>query len=208
MTNQFLEEIAQGPNWRANVPEGTPIGEQEIEPGANVGWKKPKSMMRIGDQALPDRMPLYDLNRRDMSMVPPTIANARMAKYPGRFTTVRPKDWDKNRPQPIDDTCVICLKRREEETPGAGPKPFFSESDLILHYQYMHTNEWAAMERNREIAERREEQGQMRALIGSLVGLIRPDALSSLPAEVRDQMERLSEAEKPRRGRKVPDGEG
>lgn len=198
--NQYLEELSQkqGVDYRANVPEGTVLGEQQIEPGATAVFKKNKSLLRAGNQALPEREALYDLTRHDVSMVPATIAQARMAKYPGRFTTIKPANWHDADPVPIDDTCVICESDPERiANPDAEKRPkFYSASDLSRHYQLLHSGEWEDIRRDREEAERRADQSMMRGLIASVVGLMNQG--KELPVEVREQIEALQDAdEKP-----------
>lgn len=212
MTNQYLEELSrqQGVDYRANVPEGTVLGEEEIEPGAKTVFRKAKSMMRAGNTPLPERQALYDLRRHDVSMVPPTIAQKRMSQYPGRFTTIRPGDWDANAPEPIEDTCEICLndpERIEEQMRLYGeverPK-YYSMAQLRRHYQLSHEMEWGDIEADRRDKERREEAGRMERLVLSLISVLAPNKVNDLPDAVREQIEHLqdSDEEKPLRVRR------
>ena len=202
MSNQYLEELSQsqGIDFRAQVPEGTALGTEEIEPGASVKFQKQRSMMRVGKQALPERQPIYDMLRHDVSMVPPTIAQKRMATYPGRFTTIKPAGWDDNQPEPIEDTCEICYtdpERIQEHMSRWGeverPK-FYRESDLRRHYQLSHSMEWEDIESDRRDRERRGEADSMRTLVASLAALVAADR--ELPPEIAEQL-----ADKPRRKR-------
>lgn len=195
MNEQFIQEMSEvaGVDFRANVPAGTQLGEQEIEPGANVKWTKPSSMMRVGKTALPERIALYDLMTHDRSMVPPTIAQKRMATYPGRFTLKEPADWHAGDPEVIDETCEICI-RQPEFLDGSLDRPAFTSwSQLRQHYQLFHTNEWVALEDDRRERERREEQGQMRALIASIASMVSGGV--NVPPEVRAQVEQLQDSE-------------
>ena len=167
MSEQFLREMSQlagEPDFRANVPPGTPLGETEIEPGAVAKWNKPASMMRVGNRTLPQRIALYDLRRHDISMVPPTIAQKRIGDYPGRFTTIEPSDWHDSDPIPIDETCEICAADPERTQP---PR-YYSGAQLRLHYQLVHTMEWQGIEADKRDEERREDSAQMRRLIASI----------------------------------------
>lgn len=158
-----LEEIArsQAADFRANVPAGTALGSEEIEPGARVNFRKSNSMMRAGDRALPDRVPLYDRQREDVSMVPPTIATKRIMRDPGRFT-MTPQHFESR--QPIAETCDVCLINR-----GNVPRPFYSEYDLETHYQILHPREWSLKERRREEAFRSEDRDRMYELMQMII---------------------------------------
>jgi hypothetical protein len=100
--------------------------------------------------------------------------------------------------QPIEDTCTICTHNR-----GGRRRNFYSEFDLQTHMQLFHTLEWNAMERDRDIRERREDANRMERLIGSLVSLIAPDAAAKLPPDVREQISGLQT--KTARRRKEPE---
>ena len=192
-SEQFLKEIAQvsgvEPDFRANVPPGTPLGSTEIEPGATVNYTKASQLVRMGQHKLPERLALYDLVRHDVSMVPPTIAQKRLSDYPGRYTMVKPAGWHDSDPVPIDETCEIC-DADPERTERA---KFFSNSQLTLHYQLVHTMEWQGIESDRRDAERREDNAQMRRLIASIAGMNG----GQVPAEVADEV-----TQRVRRGRK------
>ena len=170
MNEQFLRELGQvagvEPDFRANVPAGTPLGADQIEPGASVNYTKRKSMMNVGGKELPDRVELYDIARHDVSLVPPTIAQKRMTTNPGRFTMVKPADWHDRDPKPIDETCEVC-DRDPERVERA---KFYSHSELVLHYQLVHTLEWQGIEADRREQERRDDSRQMRELIASIAG--------------------------------------
>ena len=188
MSDQYLEELSQkqGVDYRANVPAGTVLGEEQIEPGAAMKHTKSGSMLRAGDKALPEREPLYDLLRHDRSMVPATIVRARMARHPGRFTTIEPPDWHDSDPVPIEDTCDICLsdiERTQEQMDrfGSVERPrFYSESQLRTHYRLLHEQSWEDREADRRDRERREEQAQMRDLISTLAGALKPEAAEEI----------------------------
>lgn len=201
MNEQFLTEMQEvaGVDFRAAVPPGTELGRQEIEPGGTAVWRKPHSLIRAGQRELPERVWLYDLTgAATPSFVPPTIAQKRITDYPGRYTLKEPQGMGEA--TPIDETCEICARRRRQES-GAGPKKFYSHSDLIGHYRAFHTLEWEAIEQDRRERERREDQSQMRALIASIAAMVRP--APDIPAPVREQIEGLQE--KPMRVRRKDD---
>ena len=193
-TEQFIQEMSEvaGIDFRAQVPEGTVLGSQTIDntPGASLVNKKQSSLMRVGATALPDRVKMYDLRRHDVSNVPPTIANARMSRYPGRFTLREPANWHDSDPKVIDETCEVCV--RDPERPEGAERPKFTSFDQLQeHYEFFHEFTWRRMERDRLEAERREDKGTLQALIGTLIKVMRPDA--DLPDAVREQIERLQE---------------
>lgn len=212
MTNQYLEELSQrqGVDYRANVPAGTVLGEEQIEPGAKTVYRKSKSLVRAGEQPLPEREPLYDLLRRDVSQVPPTIAQKRMRQHPGRFTTIKPADWDDNRPQPIEETCEICLNDPERidehmRLYGEVERPkYYSMTQLRRHYQLSHEIEWSDIEADRRDKERRDDAGRMERLIVSLVSVLAPSAADKLPPEVRSQIEELQSMDEEEKPVRVP----
>lgn len=192
MSNQYLEELSktQGIDYRASVPAGTVLGEEEIEPGAKTVYKKSDSLMRAGKTPLPERQPLYDIVRHDMSMVPPTIIHARMSKYPGRFTTIKPEDWDENQPVPIDETCEICAADPERlADPRAEKRPkFYTQQALTLHYRLVHTMEWDDIQLERAERQRRADQADMRDLIASIASMATRG--QDLPPEVAEAVEK------------------
>src|SRR5678815_102312 len=105
MTSQFLEEMSDisGADLRgADVAPGGVITEQNVE-GAPTKYFKVKSKVRVVNTELAERVELYDLNRHDISRVPPTIASKRMSDYPGRFTMKRPANWEEGYDTPIED---------------------------------------------------------------------------------------------------------
>lgn len=199
MTNQYLEELSkkQGVDFRAPVPEGTELGREQIEPGAEVVHHKNKSMVHAAGKPLPEREALYDLLRHDKSMVPPTIAQARMARHPGRFTTIEPPGWHDNDPEPIEETCEICFndpERIDEQMRlyGSVERPKFqSMAQLRRHYQLSHEMEWNDIEADRRDKERRDEAGRMERLVFSLVSALAPSAADKLSPEVREQITEL-----------------
>ena len=197
MTESFLEEMSELtetskvelPDFRKQAAPGEIIQQGNVTEGMDVNWRKPASKMRMGNVELPERVDLYDRQRHDVSKVAPTIAQRRMADYPGRFTLRKPSDWTE--PQAIESTCEICRIRREQDSPGSGPKKFYSQFDLIGHYRSFHEREWEALESDRRDTERREEQGQMRQLIATIAGMIQPGQAARLPVAIREQITQL-----------------
>lgn len=215
-TEQFIQEMSEltgAPmaDFRANVPEGTELGRTNLDgnPGAQAVWKKAPSLMRAGDVPLPERVNLYDKKRHDISYVPPTIAGARIAKYPGRFTMIKPVDWHDSDPAIIEETCEVCI--RDPERPATAERPKFTSWDQLQeHYEFFHERSWQRMERDRIERERRDDKNMMASLIGTLISVMRPDV--QLPEAVREQIEDLqghvsspsaAAGPEPRRGRRV-----
>jgi hypothetical protein len=172
-----LEEIArsQAADFRAPVPAGTYLGGEEIEPGARVNWRKANSLMTAGGRALPDRVPLYDRERQDVSMVPPTIATKRIMKDPTRFT-MTPQHFEAR--TPIDDTCEVCKANR-----GGRSRAFYSEYDLDAHKQILHPREFAMEERRRAESIRSEDRNQMTELMRMIIENQQPAAKGRKAAE-------------------------
>lgn len=175
----------EGVDYRANVPAGTILGEGNID-GAVFRAIKGSSMVRNGRQELPNRWPVYNTRTGALSMVPTATLRYQLSK--------RHKD-DGTRvyalkvpegivpPTPIEDTCQICYRNR-----GNKHRNFYSEYDLLTHMQLFHTLEWNAMERDRDIRERREDANRMERLILMLTTSVNPGIAKDLPPEVREQI--------------------
>ncbi len=184
---QFVTEMSEvtGHDLRGtDVPVGAVVHEQQLDgtPGATATWTKKASKVRMGEVTLPDRVALYNVATYDISMVPPTIAQKRMSEHPGRYTMRKPANWDERAPQPIDETCEVCRKRRAQE--GNGPKPFFDELDLEAHYENYHPREWSRIVRERERLERQSEQSTTNKLLASISGMFQQGRGASLPPEI------------------------
>jgi hypothetical protein len=145
----------------ANLPDGSTIGETEIH-GQQVKWKKPRSMVRAGATPLPERFEAFD--KFGNSSMLPTAQLGRMlskprADSPGErafhtHTSGKTRELCSICPtpkQPIDETCEFCLER----TAGSVRKVFYSESSVYAHKNAFHHDEFAAVERTLERAERR-----------------------------------------------------
>ena len=172
------------PNFRANVPEGTLVGSTEVE-GGQFNWRKPNSLVRIGNKSLPERMQVYDTRTGQPSMIPTGAATYHLNKRRPDGTRVFSRNLPEGvvEPQPIADTCKICYVKR-----GNLHRNFYTEYDLIAHYQAFHTLEWTAMERERDMQERRDSSSRMERLILSLLGR---DQKLDLPADVANQISDL-----------------
>lgn len=181
----------EGADYRADVPAGTVLGEGNVE-GALFRAVKGRSMVRNGNTPLPNRWPVYNTRTGALSMVPTATLRYQLAK--------RNKD-DGTRvyalkvpegivpPTPIEGTCSICVINR-----GGRHRNFYSEFDLSNHMQMFHTLEWNAMERDRDIKERRESGDRLERLILGLVTALRPDAVKDMPEEVKQQLTELQAA--------------
>lgn len=182
---QFLD--TQGIDYRANVPEGTLLGEVEHE-GGLFRFEKRDSLVRAGARKLPERTAVYDTRSGAMSMVATGQLRYQLAKTRQDGSRVYSLTMPQGivPPMPIEDTCKICYVNR-----GNRHRNFYSEYDLLNHYQAFHTNEWNAMERDRDIKERREQGDRLERLILGLSTALNPGIASQLPADVREQIEGL-----------------
>lgn len=175
-----LEEIAalgQEPDYRANVPAGTLLGETPIEgsDGGSVRYRKRQSMVRAGTRILPERMMLWNKVTQRGSLVPPTIATKRMMQgtrdFPPSAFTVRDPHFPPR--LPIDEHCAICDAKRAQI--GAPPRDFFDLYQLEAHKQLLHPREWATEQRQEEQQRRIEDRTEMRELITTIVAAMRPE---------------------------------
>ena len=161
-----LEELSSSmpatPDFRANVPQGTPLAEASLgEPGATIQWKKADSGMRLNGKNLPDRIPLYNKQTGDISMVPPTLAQQRFMQHPGVYTFRKPDNFPEK--TPIDETCDICTRNR-----NGSKRPFYDIYDLENHMQVLHPREYASKLRTQEQTERREDRELQRQLVSAV----------------------------------------
>src|SRR3990167_531978 len=133
--------------------------------------KKPRSLVRLGDKDLPERIPVY--NRRDpsdVSMVPTALLGQMLGKRDrdgqAVFVMERPAG---PLPTYIDETCDICLRRGVR-------KRFAAIVDMELHMEYMHEREWAIRLRERDRRERQEDRNVLLGLLKERAAL--PDPLT------------------------------
>jgi hypothetical protein len=170
---EYGKEVeAAAVDFRAKVPSGTYLGESSLgERGATARWRKSPSLMRAGVDELPVRVPLYDRVDKHMSMVPPTIATARLNKDRGRYSIAKPEGWDEAQPKPIGGRCDICDARRARE--GKEPRLWYDEMTLETHIQNRHPAEWDKRERDRDRAERKEQQDLLRMMVENQTALLR-----------------------------------
>jgi hypothetical protein len=185
-------------DWRANVPPGTVLAEGMVE-GATVQWLKGSSGVHARGVPLPERTKVYDTRTGVTSMVPTAQLRYQLGKRRPDGSRVYSRTLPEGitQPEPIKDTCKICYVNR-----GNKHRNFYSEDQLINHMTAFHTNEWNAMERDRDIRERREQGDRMERLVLMFATALRPDIAKTLPAEVREQIEEL-QATQPRRGRRA-----
>jgi len=182
-----LEEVASmgEPDFRANVPEGTLLGEVPIDgsQGGAVRFNKPSSMMRVGARKAPERVMLWNKMAGRGSMVPTTIATKRIMQgtetFPKEAFTLR--DPGNTARVPIEEHCWVCDKRRAEA--GNPPRDFFDVLQFEAHMDLMHPREWASAQRRGLQAERLEERQAMRDMIMEVVKLTRPDLATAADEE-------------------------
>lgn len=189
------EEIASlygglgGADYRADVPEGTVLAETYLE-GQPFRAIKGKPFTRNG-VPVPSRTTVYDTRTGMPSRVPTKTLYYQLAKTRkedgSRVYSTRPP-VGVTPPTPIADTCQICYRNR-----GNKHRNFYSEFDLLTHMQLFHTLEWNAMERDRDIRERRAEAGRMEQLVSALIGLVQGNPVAGLSDEVKTQITDLQD---------------
>lgn len=223
MTNQTTEELeaeladflgettitnGQVPDWRADVPSGTTLAREEIQPGAVIEHFKNRSMVKFRGQELPERTKVYDTRSGVSSMVPTAALRQQLAKRRRDGSRVYSLKFPEGvvMPTPIKDTCRICAERRRLE--GNDPhRNFYSEDQLLNHMLSFHANEWAAMERQREIDARREDANRLERLMITMMTAMNPGAAANLPEDVKAQIADLQKkveavAEEPKKASK------
>jgi hypothetical protein len=176
-------------DWRADVPPGTVLAQGTIE-GAPVQMIKGGSGVHARGVPLPERTKVYDTRTGISSMVPTAQLRYQLGKRRPDGSRVYSRTLPEGieQPVPIKDTCKICYINR-----GNRHRNFFSEDQLINHMLAFHGNEWAAMERNREIESRREDANRMERLMITMLQAMNPDAAKKLPKEVRDQISEMQQ---------------
>lgn len=185
----MLEAQAGDINFRSDVPAGTVLGEAEVD-GQKIQFTQGDSMVRMNGRSLPARTRVYDTRTGITSMVPTAQLTYQLGKRRpdgSRVYSLRlPEGIVK--PTPIEDTCQICYVNR-----GNKHRNFYSENALLTHYQMFHTLEWNAMERDRDIKERREDANRLERLITGLVTALRPDVTANITPEVKEQIAQLQD---------------
>lgn len=171
-------------DWRANVPAGTVLAEGTIQ-GAPVQFLKGSSGVHARGIALPERTRVYDTLTGNISMVPTAQLRYQLGKRRPDGSRVYSRTLPEGivQPVPIAETCKICFVNR-----GNRHRNFYSEDQLMNHMLAFHANEWAAMERQREIDSRREDANRLERLMITMMTAMAPDAAKKLPKEVRDQI--------------------
>lgn len=210
---EFLGETtvsgSQDVDWRANVPQGTVLAETSVQ-GAAFQWTKQGSGVRAGKVPLPERTMVWDTRTGVTSMVPTAQLRYQLGKRRADGSRVysRRKPEGIEEPTPIADTCQICFRSRKLAGAANPHRNFFSEDQLQAHYLAFHTNEWNAMERDRDIKERREQGDRMEKLIATLTLALLPNAANKLPEDVQEQIAamqkqiaELSKVEPPAKGK-------
>lgn len=176
-------------DWRANVPAGTVLAQGMVQ-GAPIQFLKGSSGVHARGVALPERFMAWDTRTGVSSMLPTAQMRQQLAKRrpDGSRVYTRVKPTDIEYPVPIKETCKICYARRKLEGAPEPHRNFFSEDQLMNHMLSFHANEWAAMERQREIDSRREDANRLERLMITMMTAMNPTAAAKLPKEVRDQI--------------------
>jgi hypothetical protein len=205
-----LEEIAamgqEGPDFRANVPAGTVLGEEGISGSdGRVQYRKRQSLLRAGQRQLPERVMLWNKMTGRGSMVPPTLATKRVMQgtkqFPASAFTLRDPGFPK--PEPIEEHCWVCDKKRE--IAGNPPRDFFDVIQYEAHMELMHPREWSTHLRQAQQRERLEDREAQRDFIMEIVRAMRPEVLANLDTEAAE--EQIADEVERRRGRprRAPD---
>lgn len=191
-----LEEMAllaqQGPDFRANVPAGTVLGEEHIgATESRVRHTKQRSMVRSGSTALPERVMLWNLQTGQGSPVPSTIAMKRITQgtkhFPPSAFTLRDPEFPKR--EPIEEHCWVCDQRRAQA--GNPPRDFFDVIQFEAHMQILHPREWESHLRREATTERVEDRREMREMILEIVRALRPgEASEEAEVEVAEEVAR------------------
>lgn len=178
-----LEELAllsqMGPDFRANVPAGTVLGEERIEGSDSlVRHTKQRSMIRSGSTALPERVMLWNLQTKQGRPVPSTVAMKRITQgtkqFPPSAFTLRNPGLPKR--EPIDEHCWVCDNQRAQH--GEPPRDFYDVIQFEAHMQLLHPREWESHLRREASAERMEDRREMREMILEIVRSMRPELAS------------------------------
>lgn len=187
---QHLEEQLDA-DYRRNVAPGTVLGRTNID-GADFRELKGQTLVGTPNAPLvvnaPGRIVVYDTRTGMASKVPYAQRAYHLSKRRKDGSRVYSLTMPEGiiPPTPIDDTCNICMIRR-----NGVKRNFYSDFDLLTHYQLFHTLEWNSMERDRDIKERREDANRMERLIMTLVSAVRPDMAAMLPDDVKEQIANL-----------------
>ena len=198
-----MEELAaMGPDYRANVPAGTPLGTENFGDGGRVDYSKRPSLVRSGGMPMPERVPIWNVHNGSKSIVPPTIAQKRLTqgtkRFPG-FGNFTLRDPGLAQRVPIEETCEVCDKRRAEV--GNPPRRFFDILQYEAHMQLLHPRWWDSYLRREAQSERLQDRESMRELIREIVSALRPGSLGDEDtSEIEEQI--AGEAEKAIRRRR------
>ena len=148
--------------------------------GFTARHRRNRSMVRLGDRELPERVKVWDRYGRP-SLVPTVAIHYHLNKKDRNgnrvFFARLPEGIEE--PVPIDETCEICL-------PKGIHKRFFNEYDLDGHYEYYHPREWRIIQRKRD----REEGLDPRAIVA---------AIAMMSTKQQKQMRMLLSEEEPKR---------
>lgn len=208
MTNQTQDDIdaeladflgettSTSANWRAEVPAGTVLAQGTLGgvEGAQVQYLKGNSMVTAGKIPLPERTIVYDTLTGRPSSVPTAQLRYQLSKRRADNTRIYSRVFPKDvvLPVEIEDTCRICYRNRQLAGAVDPKKKFYSEDDLLNHMMAFHSNEWAAMERDRDIKERRRSSDQIEKMLAVLTQAVM-NPTRGIPDDVQEQLRTLQE---------------
>ena len=183
--SELMERAVVSGQRDPSIPEGTILGETDIQ-GQQVRWKKQRSMVHNGNTALPERFEAYDKfgNQRML----PTAQMARMLSKPRadspneRAFHTHPRGMTRSTCQicpeprtPIEQVCEFCL----DSTGGRLRKSFYSEADAYAHKTRLHPDEFTALERSTDRAQRQAEIESQQRLAEAMMEMARANTAAA-----------------------------
>lgn len=158
MTDQVGQVLEVQEMLADAVAQAQSVIKEPTERGGNATVSK---LVRQGDQALPERIPAFRRLTGTQVWLPTADIGAQMAKRhsDGSRVFVRTQGECVTQPQPIDETCDICLRREIK-------KKFYNAYDLEAHMDAFHPREWGIKQREIDREERKQEREVLMALAG------------------------------------------
>lgn len=148
-----LEDIGRQAQELADLFEGAaraaPGDEIADIDGMKVRHSRHKSMVRLGDKELPERITLYREDgtpRLVATAMVPRLLTKRHAETGERCFFVKPPVEP---PKAIPETCPYCKRSKQ-----GNPRPFYDIDDLDGHIETLHPSELARRMRREDLASR------------------------------------------------------
>lgn len=140
----IMEGLGPTPDYRADVPSGTVLAEQDFGGGTKMRFTKANSKVSMNGQEVSDRFTAYRTdNGREVRL--PTV---QMGYYLRKRHADGTRVFTRNKQEvparePIKETCPVCDEHRG---PNAPQKYFYSINDYVQHMAGFHEQEWAAIQ--------------------------------------------------------------